>query len=553
VAVIVLIWSAQWVLILPTALLSGDSWRILSAKGFFFEALSPWISSLAIWIAPVVVILLAHALGLVWRGRSLWIVFDIIAIFVVVTASRWVIGPFLRVFAVKVTLAVYGWLAVSTLLALIVAGAFQLAYGRVDARRGHRSLSAVVWSVLAIAVMASAGWSWWIRSARPGDLDLFAEISVGSGDWIAVTGPSTGRFDYFPGFLINTADGRWISAHAGSSVYERGVEFSEDMSRAVWAEPYSATESKLMTVDLYEERLSPEWTGVVFSRPSRDMAVSPGGDRVAVIQSGTVTVFDINTGELLVAAQPSGEFDPLRIRFADETCLEVLTGMRIRNIDGSPQFEMSWKRHLLDVTARSLDDGEQINSAWRWWGGRLDDPLRNRLERREIDGSDRLVLVDSENREIVADLGEMPKQWSSVRVLTGGLIVVNREEEEQHFLQVFDSEGRFLERIDIELAGWARIGGEISDGKLAVGRVLWGPQETQPAQRSTVFIDIRTGRTDDVLDDVSPALGSWGVATSAGAWNVGSVATRLMEGVDGSLHLWDPETNDLKQLIPIPE
>ena len=133
-----------------------------------------------------------------------------------------------------------------------------------------------------------------------------------------MTGPSNGRFDFFPGFIINTTDGRWVSAHSGSVVQKRGVEFSEDMSCAVWTTPYSYKETKLMTVDLAGNDLSPIWTGVVFDRHWSELVVSPAGHRVAVIHGGTVSVFDIDSGELLAAAQPRSDYSPFRLHFTDE-------------------------------------------------------------------------------------------------------------------------------------------------------------------------------------------------------------------------------------------
>lgn len=552
-AVVLLIWAAQLIMMLPTALLSGDPWRIVVAKDLFLKAISPWASSLTMWIVPVVVILLTHALGIVWRARSAWIVMDLVAIALLVAAGRWVISPFLQIFAAYVVLAINAWFLVSTLIGLVVAGAFQLTAGRVDARRGHRAQSAVLWTTLAMAVLAAAGWGWWIRSARPGDLDRFNGISVGSGDWIAVTGPSTGRLDFFPGFIVNTADGRWISAHSGSNVHEQGVEFSADMSRAVWTTPYSFEETKMMTVDLNNQRLRPEWTGVVFKRYWRDMVVSPSGHRVAVIQAGAVTVFDIGSGDLLTAAQLEGGYSPYRIHFADDDMVEVLTGMQIPVSDDSTNFRMSWRQYLLDLTTRSLDRGEDINNGWRWWGGRMDNPLRNALEKRVVEGLDRLVLVDPKDSEVVADLGEMPKRWSDVRVVTDDEIVVNRKKEERCFLEVFGSEGDLLKRIDIDMAGWAQIGGEMSPGTLAVGQIIWGVEEGQPAERSTALVDLFDGEVTDVLDGVTPVLGRWGLLASPGAWKIGSIATRLMEGENGSLQLWDPKTQQLVQIIPVPD
>ena len=54
-AVVLLIWAAQLIMMLPTALLSGDPWRIVVAKDLFLKAISPWASSLTMWIVPVVV------------------------------------------------------------------------------------------------------------------------------------------------------------------------------------------------------------------------------------------------------------------------------------------------------------------------------------------------------------------------------------------------------------------------------------------------------------------------------------------------------------------
>jgi len=404
-----------------------------------------------------------------------------------------------------------------------------------------------------MAIAAAAGWASWIRGASPGDLDRFNTISVGSGDWIAVTGPSSGRFDYYPGFIINTANGRWVSAHSGSDVHHRGVEFSADMSRAVWTTPDGFEEMKLMTVDLNDELHRPKWTGIVVERNRGDMVVSPSGHRVAVIQAGAVMVFDIGSGNLLTAAQPGKDDHPYRIHFANEDDVEVLTGMRIQTSDDSTDYRMQWRRYWLDLTTRSLDNGEEIDNARRWWGGRMESPLRNTLEKREVEGQDRLVLVDPDDRELVADLGEMPKQWSDVRVVTDGEIVISREEEDRLFLQVFNSEGDLLKWIKIDRVGWTQIGGEVSPGQLAVGQVIWGAEEGQPTEHSTVFVNLSTGTVTDSLDGVSPVLGRWGLTTSPGAWEIGSVASRLMEGKSGSLHLWDPETNELFQIIPMPE
>ncbi len=552
IAVVVLVWAAQLIMMLPTALSSSGPWRILVAKGLFFEWLGPWISSLTIWIAPVAVILLAHAFGLVWRARSLWIVVDIIAIALLVVASRWVISPFLQIFAAHVVLAVYAWLLISTLIGLVVAGTFQLTFGRVDARRGHRALSGVLWATLAIGVGAAQGWSLWVRSAEPGDLNRVYQVSVGSGDWIAVTGSSRGRLDFHPGFIINTADGRWIPAHSGSNVFDRMVVFSADMSRAVWTSPEGYEEADLISVDLDGDDVEPRQTGVVLKRNQMDMKLSGTGSRVAVIQEGSVLVYDVGSARLLGVANVAGEFSPYVVQFDGEDTLVVLAGRRERVSDDPSRSRTIWKRYRFHVDLRILDEGEVIDTTWRWWTSQPDDDLGFTFEVHEVEGRNRLQLVRHLDGGAVADLGTMPA-WSDIRVTSDGLIVVIRDEDQSHHVDVFNSRGELIHRVDLPPALWMAAGGEVSTGLLAVEQSLPGNDDGGAGYRRTVIVKIEDGTTVHEFEGMSLVLTRWRLRALPGSWNVGSVATRLMSGEDGSLHLWDPETNELKQLIPVPD
>lgn len=68
-----------------------------------------------------------------------------------------------------------------------------------------------------------------------------------------------------------------------------------------------------------------------------------------------------------------------------------------------------------------------------------------------------------------------------------------------------------------------------------------------------MVVDVAAATGEIVLDGFAPELGLWGNETTGGAWDVGSLASRVLRGPDESLHLWDPETNELKQLIPVPD
>lgn len=552
-AVAILVWAAQLIIMLPTALLSGDPGRILSARGLVLEPVGAWTSTVVFWVGPLAVVLLAHAFGIVWRARSVWIIGDVVAFVLLVGAVRHVEAPFLQIFAAHILVVVTVWLVVMALIGLVAAGAIQVTVGRVDARRGHRALSAVLWGVLSVAVLGAGVWGWWVRSASPSDLTRVNEVSAGSGEWIAVTGHSPGRFDYYPGFIVNTIDGRWVLAHSGSRVHERGMAFSADQSRAVWTAPFSFEETKLMTVELNEDPLRPEWTGIVVRRRSHELIVSPSGRRVGLIEEGRVAVYDLETTRLVAAAQLTDGFSPVRIRFIDATTLELLGLKRVETSDDVGTSRSLWKKHRLDLATRKLDNGEEIDGTWRWWGGPIEDQFGNKLERREVDGQDRLFITESATGGILADLGEMPSSWSVVRVSSEGWIVVAREDDDGKRLEIFDQQGEATARVDFDDPGWLRIGGETGPGRLAAGLVAWADEPGEPHERTTKVVDLATGEVVETLEGMSPVLGRWGLGTSPGAWKPGSVATRLMDGTRGKLHYWNPDTGELAQIIPIPE
>ena len=164
----------------------------------------------AMWIVPAAILLVAHAVGIVWRARSAWLVVDFVALVAVAA------GAFVGAVAVSAlpagqtglvgTLWLLGW----GLLGLIAAGACQLSFGRVDLRRAHRTLSAALWCVLGVGVAALVGWSGWVRAATPADLLRVEQVAVTSGTGSRSNGSAFGRFDYYPRFVAQR--GQWAVA-----------------------------------------------------------------------------------------------------------------------------------------------------------------------------------------------------------------------------------------------------------------------------------------------------------------------------------------------------
>jgi hypothetical protein len=142
--------------------------------------------------------------------------------------------------------------------------------------------------------------------------------------------------------------------------------------------------------------------------------------------------------------------------------------------------------------------------------------------------------------------------WRSIRIV-GDRLVVTRWGREGERIEIFDGFGTLVRTIELDDVGSIYPGGRIDEDRLVVGLWTWGSNEAPSPRMRTMVIDVAAATGEVVLDGYAPVLGLWGNETSAGAWDLGSTASRVLRGPDESLHLWDPETNDLKQLVPVPD
>jgi hypothetical protein len=328
--------------------------------------------------------------------------------------------------------------------------------------------------------------------------------------------------------------------------------FSADMSTAVWTAPAGYQESRVMAVNLDDDSLDPVATGIVLKRMWTEMALSADGGRVAVIEDDTVLAFEIGTGALLAAAAFGDGFSPFRVRFEGDEVVRILA-VKHETIPTDPEtWRRRWKRHSLDLAARDLDDGHELESDISWTMPQRPNRAEYELSVRAVDNQDRLLLVDPAEGTVVADLGELRVHWYESRVVSDHRIVVIREEDRGYGLEVFSPEGGLLHRLDLPGGGWLRVAGEVTPDLLAIGQTFRSYDSGMPDRGRTVVVDLSTGTVRKVLEGVLPGLGRWRCDASEGAWAVGTVASRLMVGDTGSLHLWDPETGDLEQIIPGP-
>ena len=548
-AVIVLVLGAESLIMLPTAVLSPDFLHFLAPKDLLGPFEPRWFVALVLWVGPILIILLAHALGLIWRGRSAWLLVDFGGLILVFAATWWAVRPFLPMTAPDAALATGIWIVAWAFLGLIVAGAVQVTMGRVDLRRGHRVLSTTLWSLLVAAGATALGWSLWVRAATPNDLIWVGNVAAGSGDWIAVAGRSPGRLDYRPRFLFNVSDKRWLAIDPEIRWWGPDIQFSADGAMAVWPTMESDGEWTVKAARLDVGRPQPRRIGVVaVGRRWDDFSVSPDGSRIAVVDGRSVAVYGTVAGDQVSAAVIEGEFHPVSTIFSGEDSVEILASTSSKSTT-----PLRWRRYRLDLESKTLSEDADLAHPWRWGDRHRGGASGSYLERVDMGGDDHLVVVDSETFDVVADLGPMP-YWSRIRETKDGLIAVARDREGDHHIDVFTFNGELLHRIGLDDAEQLLFGGELDSGQVIVGLWTWsGEDERYWEKLRTCIVDLRSGEVDQTLDGIAPVLGPWKNASSSGAWNAGSTAGKLFLGEDGSVRLLDSGAGKVEQLIPVPD
>lgn len=547
-AILVLVWAAELIIMLPTVVLSPDPVQFFYLANVLDPFVPKWVGPTLMWVVSLAVLLLAHAVGIVWRARTMWLVLDLLALVFVIGLGWLSLRPFVWMAWDVVTIGT-GWLALCLLTGLLAAGAVQVSSGRVDLRRSHRMMSMTLWGILSLAVVTLAAWSVWIRSAEPSDLDGVADVSVGGGDWIGIAGTSAFRFDYHPQFLFNVRDGRSFPISGVRTWYGSYVRFSPDSTRVFWLVRDGEEEVRLWYTDLAEPEVTPRRTEIVTANDNNAFRVSSNGAKAAFIDDQMVSVFDVAQERIIMVARFDEPFSPYRMRFVTDDAVSVMAST------GRKRGEETTNRlFTVDLIERTVTGGAELESTWSWWDDHWTLREDRKLERIDEGDWDRLVIIDPGNGERIADLGTM-KYWFSTRLVSGERIARFFEDEDnRRVLRVFDFDGRLVSEFPVGRSEQMYMGGEPQPGLLVIGHqnFFMGTGKGGVDYLSSV-VDLDSGEAVRIFTDRTPVLGTWGTWSSASAWTPGSIATRLLHGEDGSLHLWDPGSDDLEQILPISE
>jgi hypothetical protein len=542
----------MWLIVVPL-----DPEASTKMRAWFLEG------SVALAGACCLLILAAsHVASIAFRSRSLLLVLDIVllaaaAFLFIRLATPWI--AFSRIWSGQANWFIAG--CVAFLAAVItLAGAVQVAVGRIDKRRGHRAMSAALWPSVAVLIAIASVWGHRLNHLRLEDLSRAYDLSASSqGTWFEVFGSAKDGLRHGL-ILVDSASGRSLSLSILPS--PSWAAFSDDGRRAVWIEeskplmPFSGVARGRSWDRLVVARLdgpSPSMSRLSLASPVRfawrnTLALSPDGTRLAVLNGEMLDVFDVASGHNLVRI-PAAEDEWIGpLLFASRARLHAYRAPRNSRWLGARTIELveidSDKRLSATTLGRlSLSEGEAITQAYA--DGRL-------LVRTIHDGFARMPGRPGPSR---IEVRAMP----AARVLTSITISNARLHDalliDDGRVAILASDDTGTLRLNLHSADGAlvwslpfadgnnrgRIGGLLSAETLTV---TIGPA-TSFARQSTVVVLLSNGVV---------------VRSHAGArivgdhgWNkiraLSPLAARVLQAEDGGLVVLDPGGKSIRRLL----
>jgi hypothetical protein len=446
------------------------------------------------------------------------------------------------------------WLVGVALLLLLAGSAAQVSLGRLDLRRGHLSLSAILWTGLLACLLGLALFSRAVSRVTPEDLRLraIAPIRVpASGGRVLIEGSDARWRQHGAAFFLD-AQGRFIRKPAA---WDSGSGWSADGRHFAWLQasfpgfgPLGGAKplrflpglgASLWVIDFDGPGAAPRLVARREPAGERMSALSPSGRRVLISNARfrSKLVVDADDGRTLASiAEPASWSEA---RFLSETTLRAL------RMDGRRGRIVEWDTasgRLLERGAIAFE-GEP-------------DPLPRRLipthdwERVLRLDSAGLFLHDLDGK-LVATLidGWLGRGSRAAGLLSQGRFGSVDLGPQGPRLRVFDRDGQ--RQLETRVEGLS-VGGETAPGVLVLARGRsWGTSaagEPWSFPGESAFVDLETGNIVRRERGIWPAFPAWSAWAGGASVEAGSLATRLFSS-DDQLVLLDPASGARKVLV----
>jgi hypothetical protein len=329
---------------------------------------------------------------------------------------------------------------------------------------------------------------------------------------------------------------------------EGAIAFSGDGTTAAWTERSHLDEHA--PHDIWIARFSggdARRLRTPVTTTASNIAMSPGGSRLAVLEENAISVFAVPSGRLLASAAKDRARHYLRMVFLTEQTLRIYRMDPLPSsatVDEAPGPGLA-SIGIVDfqIDARKLKETAAIENLRRTFSIAFND-LGERLIVSERGGP--VSLFDASTGRRLAALG--PGEWvdagSRGTFLSDGRPIVAESAGGNGRVHLFSKEGREERVFDLGRAGAVQLGGEPAPGQiaLAIGAAKeWGAADA-------LLLDLHSGAVRKLGAHLFPIA-------SHMRWHLpqpepGSEATRLFARADGSIVRLDPQTAELKAILP---
>lgn len=510
-----------------------------------FHAKSWWAIACAFVLLPILLCLASHALSLMSRARSAWLLLDLVGVVAVAVGSWLVIRPLFVMGAAKAVFVVGTLLAIAIVGALFLAGFAGLAVGRTDLRRIHAALSVVLWAVLGLVVVCLAIYGGWLRGFGPAEMDDVDVFSVApDGEWIEVWGGAPWRLDVRRRLLISSVGDRHVMLPASWAGYGPDLVYAADGGTAVGFSRSSRSENlgSLWWVDLTAD--APELTETLLIAPPRTVpALSPNGSRVALLEDGTLSVYDLASEELVTAIRLPAPYRKATLLFFERDRLRLFAR------PGGDEALITLIAEVNSESGKFFETGRIESGADARWMA-IDSGAARMIfcVREDRAPVSRCALRDARDGSLIREFDHNgPPRFLD----DGRLVFLIDDPVEGTRLLVESADGETRIERALAKADWEDLGGEALAGRVVVGHLDDLDNRTHGRRYDLIAVD--GGETRPMGDGLRRAHRGFQWIWGGGGlirWNVDSPeSNRMFTDRTGAVVRWDPETGELLHVV----
>jgi hypothetical protein len=538
-AVIGLIWVVEGIVLLPS-FYDGGAYIFSTAYDI------GWPARFAFIVAPLLLFLLAHAVSIIVRAGTPWIFLDVGGALVVALFAWLDLRPLFEIGAPIALWVVAGALIAALLIALAIGGASGVAVGRVDLRRAHSAQSLAMWSTMAICITAITVYGGWLRNFGPREFNEVDVITVApDGGWVEVVGQAKNRLDVERRYLISTDGNRWVPLPPQKWIFKNGAVFSLNGDTAMWRGGGPVEEPRsLWWADLGRPDPMARPTNIVVPFEAA-LTLTADGSRLAILEEGTVSVYELGEERLLKAIRLPEDFQRAAIVFLSPNTMRLFA--EVGNGD-----DRSLRLAEIDVASGELARSGEIpvtgdnDSCWFSVDADLEHLVVSTRPEHSLVW--KKAIYDAKNGGYLRDLDVV----GFPKFLRDGRMMFASEAEDGSItltVETVDGDGRLVHTV--RAAFGSRIIGEAVPNGVIVAH-LADPSDRTKGIRLALF-DLETGEIRNIGSQVrGRARGFWWQSgfNMTFIWHRNHCAvSRLFIDQSGALVRWDPESGEMVHVV----